>query len=38
MISMLCMKMAGFGKDGEKGFDGAVTNLMMTDVSYFSLF
>lgn len=31
-------KMAGFGKDGEKGFDGAVTNLMMTDVSYFSLF
>ena len=22
-------KMAGFGKDGEKGFDGAVTNLMM---------
>ncbi len=22
-------KMAGFGKDGEKGFDGAITNLMM---------
>lgn len=22
-------KMAGYGKDGEKGFDGAVTNLMM---------
>ena len=22
-------KLAGFGKDGEKGFDGAITNLMM---------
>lgn len=22
-------KQAGFGKDGEKGFDGAITNLMM---------
>ena len=21
-------KQAGFGKDGEKGFDGAITNLM----------
>ena len=25
-------KQAGFGKDGEKGFDGAITNLMMQDV------
>lgn len=23
------MDVAGFGKDGEKGFDGAITNLMM---------
>ena len=22
-------KQAGFGKDGERGFDGAITNLMM---------
>lgn len=29
MLSNELKKAAGFGKDGEKGFDGAITNLMM---------
>ena len=29
IYSNILKKQAGFGKDGEKGFDGAITNLMM---------
>ena len=29
ILKALGKKQAGFGKDGEKGFDGAITNLMM---------
>ena len=29
IFSNVLKKQAGFGKDGEKGFDGAITNLMM---------